>query len=404
MLLNSFAFEKADEVSPEKFAYVWNAIEELEGYIWKQVKLKDFVPETKQLIFFHAISHYNESEGDIKPYLKKLAKTIHKTTVGPEILVSFEDGNMVYSLGGSETGTPTDANLITKAPNKVTPDFSGSVIEKLYMKDELTEALYSLVLNHLEDFVVLCKALKYASTEKLSFNDDFQLKCIELSHQYHDAFNKACLELYEGYQQVFDIFTTDTAHMKIVDINDIEGIWRESDYNYISKHMSKRVLFYNKKSNQLVQDPDSEKFYVIGAKNLGATKRIFKVDFFKAWLYLCDKIDSDQTNELKLILGNQFVVKTLGGSISMINPALYNVYELIKSEFITNILYETSGRLISQGTKTAYVLVDTSIQTLFKHNMSKMKQEKNIWVNHKNICGVEFDLIFEDVTNKLDCR
>ena len=62
----------------------------------------------------------------------------------------------------------------------------------------------------------------------------------------------------------------------------------------------------------------------------------------------------------------------------MINPALYNVYELIKSEFITNILYETSGRLISQGTKTAYVLVDTSIQTLFKHNMDKMKQEKNL--------------------------
>ena len=135
------------------------------------------------------------------------------------------------------------------------------------------------------------------------------------------------------------------------------------------------------------------------------SKRILKVTYFDAWLYLCDKIDSNQTNELKLILGDNFLIKTLGGSLSIVNPVLYNIYELLKAEFLTNILYETSGRLLCTGTKSVYILWDKNWPTIFQQNMGKMEKIKDKkWIEHKNLFGVEFDLIYEDVTMDLDCR
>ncbi len=401
MLLNSFAFEQP-EISTERMGKIWQAIEKNESYIQWCVK-KENVPVTKQLMFFHAITHFDATEDKLQGYLRKLAQTIFKTTGGPEILVDMSDGNMVYAVGTTEGGKPNESNLVTKTLEKVTPDFSNDVINSLYLEEELQQDLYRLVLDNLVEYVNLCKTLLSGDVDNANFSVPFTKACLVLSKTYKDEFNAACLKLYNIYQPFFDRFAYEVIPEKSID--NIESLWQETDYNLINKKKSKRIIFYNKQTNQIVEDADSEKFYVIGAKNLSEEKRILKVDFFDAWLYLCDKIDSNQTNELKLILGNDFLIKTLGGSLSIVNPSLYNVYELLKAEFLTNILYETSGRVLCTGTKSVYVLWDKSWPTIFQQNLDKMVVKKNKkWKEHKNLFGVEFDLIYEDVTDKLDCR
>ena len=401
MLLNSFAFEKP-EISTKRLGTIWQAIEKNESYI-KWCVTKDNVDETKQLMFFHAITHFDATEDKLQGYLRKLAQTILKTTNGPELLVDMSDGNMVYAVGTSEGGKPNDSNLVTKTPDKVTPDFSNDVIDSLYFEEELQQDLYNLVLDNLVEYVTLCKTLLSGDVGNTNFSVPFTKACLALSSQYKDNFNTACLKLYEIYQPFFDRFAFEVIQEKSID--NIEGLWQETDYNLINKKKSKRIIFYNQYTNQMVEDADNEKFYVIGAKNLADGKRILRVDFFDAWLYLCDKIDSNQTNELKLILGNNFLIKTLGGSLSIVNPVLYNVYELLKAEFLTNILYETSGRVLCTGTKSIYILWDKTWPTIFQQNLEKMEVRKDKkWKEHKNLFGVEFDLFYEDVTNKLDCR
>ncbi len=418
MLLNSFAYEKP-EITTERMGTIWQAIEKIEPFIQWCVK-KDNVPVTKQLMFFHAITHFDATEDKLQGYLRRLAQTIFKTVNGPEILVDMSDGNMVYAVGNTtEGGKPNENNLVTKTPDKVTPDFSTDVINSLYLEEELQQDLYTLVLDNLVEYVNLCKTLLSGNVENVNFSVPFTKACLALSSTYKDAFNAACLKLYEIYQPFFDRFAYDNIQEKSID--NIESLWQETDYNLISKKKSKRIIFYNKKTNQPVEDADSEKFYVVGAKGIvdaitttdtsadttkpAENKRILKVTYFDAWLYLCDKIDSNQTNELKLILGNNFLIKTLGGSLSIVNPILYNVYELLKDEFLTNILYETSGRVLCTGTKSVYILWDKTWPTIFQQNMDKMVKIKDKkWVEHKNLFGVEFDLIYEDVTTKLDCR
>lgn len=420
MLLNSFAFEKP-EITIERMGKIWQAIEKNEPYIQWCVK-KENVPTTKQLMFFHAITHFDATEDKLQGYLRKLAQTIFKTVTGPEILVDLSDENMVYAVGHTNGGgKPNEDNLVIKAPDKVTPDFSTDIINSLYMEEDLQHDLYALVMNNLVEYVNLCKTLLSGNVETVNFSVPFIKACLSLSSTYKDEFNAACLKLYEIYQPIFDRFAFETIPDKSID--NIESLWQETDYTLISKKKSKRIIFYNKKTNKPVEDADNEKFYVVGAKNLVdvisrqeenspdttnipfESKRILKVTYFDAWLYLCDKIDSNQTNELKLILGDNFLIKTLGGSLSIVNPVLYNIYELLKAEFLTNILYETSGRLLCTGTKSVYILWDKNWPTIFQQNMGKMEKIKDKkWIEHKNLFGVEFDLIYEDVTMDLDCR
>lgn len=401
MLLNSFAFEQP-EVTVKMMGTIWQEIERNESYIYYNVPNNDTkanVMLAKQMIFLHAIHHFDAQEEKLQRYIRKLAKTIYKTTTnGLEIAVDFSDGNMVYAVGTTEGTKPNEVNLVTKTPDKVTPDFSADIIDALYRKEELQQNLYSMVLDNLVEYVTLCKTLLSGDIDNLNFSVSFTKQCLALSHQYKEDFNTACLDLYNTYKEYFDRFASESQDKNI---DNIETLWYEADYNLIVKKKSKRIIFYNKKTNKPVEDVEKEKFYIIGAKNISDGKKILKVDFKDAWQHMCDLVDASQTNEMKLILGDNFLIKTLGGSLSVVNPASYNMYELLRTEILTNILYETSGRLLAEGEGTVYILWDNAWTTVFQQNMDKMAVGKRKWVEHKNLYGVEFDINYEDVTNKL---
>ena len=398
MLLNSFAFEKKP-ITPEKQGLIWQGIKSLESSIKYSVG-KDNTTETMQLMFAHAIEHFDETEGNLKGYLRRLSQTILNTTNSKEVLADMSDGNLNYAIGSADSGS--EPTMVTKPPEKVTPDFAENVINTLYVEEALQQDIFDLVKEYLVDYVTLCQRLLSGDIDRFNYSVPFVKRCIELSRIYKAQFNEACVALYNSNKTVFDRFAFDGQDK--ADCN-IENSWRETDYTIINSKKSKRILFYNKQTNEEVKDVDNEAFYVLGAKNLSESKRILRVDFFLAWLKLCDLLDSDQTNEMKLILGNDFLVKTLGGSLSLVNPALYNIYELLKTEFVTNVLHETNGRLLSVGTKSIYILWENKWPTLFQQNLAKFEKEKDrVWVEHKDVFGVEFDLFFEDVTTKLECR
>ena len=125
----------------------------------------------------------------------------------------------------------------------------------------------------------------------------------------------------------------------------------------INSNLSKRVKFINKVTGELVEDADIEDWYVRGKLS---GKRIIKVPYADVWNVMCDLVDSNETNELKFVIDDYYIIKTFGGSYSILNPSLYNIYDLVRTEIITNILKDTGGRLINTGSECVYVLCDKS--------------------------------------------
>ena len=73
---------------------------------------------------------------------------------------------------------------------------------------------------------------------------------------------------------------------------------------------------------------------------------------------MCDLIDDLYSNEMKFVLGDNYIVRTLGGSYSVVNPIKTNMYGLVRDEIITNVLLMFNCRILSVGKTTAYVLAN----------------------------------------------
>lgn len=109
------------------------------------------------------------------------------------------------------------------------------------------------------------------------------------------------------------------------------------------------------------------------------------MQIYDLWDRLCDLIDSYETNECKFIMGDNFIVRTLGGSYSILNTDLYNFYDLIRSEIVTNILYDTNSKLLNVGTECIYILASA-----------------NITLPKRIVKGIPIEFDIEDITDTLE--
>ena len=133
-----------------------------------------------------------------------------------------------------------------------------------------------------------------------------------------------------------------------------EGKWKETDYSFIQTNQSKRIKLINRMTRFIADDADTDDIVLEG--KLG-TKRVIKVPYKDLWNKLCDLIDSEETNQIKFVIGDQYIFRTLGGSLSIINSSLFNEYELVRDEIVTNLLQDTRGRLLNIGSECIYILV-----------------------------------------------
>jgi hypothetical protein len=163
--------------------------------------------------------------------------------------------------------------------------------------------------------------------------------------------------------------------------------WKEADFILIRNSYSKRFKFLNKVTGLDVKDADIEDFTFQGKLDSGVTrKKVIKVPYYELWDYFCNLIDDTETNEMKFVIGDSYIIRTFGGSLSVLNSNLFNIYDIVRNEILTNVLQDTGGRIINVGSENIYLLCN--------HTMNKEQMQRTVH-------GYTFSLDYIDITDAI---
>ena len=333
---------------------IWNEILKLKWYFYKFAGVN--AEEAMQKTLMHTLLHFNADKGRLSAYIKKLAREIAKGDKR-EVLVDFLENTL------SETDWDGKKKSPTVDVGK-TDDFSNVVLENMSNDDELRKIDVSkLALEFMDKFVMLCDALIRKDTSTVYYPEIFIKSCLELSAKCNN-FNELCLDIYMEYGDLMKWFLD-------LDNEEDKKIWKETDFSVLNTSYSKRLQFIDVKTGELVKDADVDKYKVKGKIGTDSKKKkVIKINYRKVWDYLCSLIDDSETNELKFVINDNYIVRTFGGSYSFLNAELYNIYDVVKMEMLTNLIYDTNGRIINIGSENFYlVCTDDMNKTRFKRKV-----------------------------------
>lgn len=349
-MLKSFSF-MPKEVSEDFFYDVWTEIQKLKWYFYKFAR--DNADEAMQRTLMHTLTHF-QSDGNLQAYIKKLAREITKDNK-KLVFVDFLEQTLAEDDDAPENSARVDTGRVS--------DFSNDIIQQMENEVDRRPEVAELALEFMDKFLILCESIIKHDTTTRYYPEVFMKSCLKLCNKC-EGFNNICIDLYMEYSDDFNWFL----HL---DDNNV-GTWKETDYLLISQNLSKRVKLINEDTEEEVQDADVEKFFLQGKLGVGASrKKIIKIPYEHIWEKMCDLIDSFETNEMKFIIGDQFIIRTLGGSLSVVNPDTYNYYDLVRMEILTNLLQETNGRLLNVGSSSIYLLCNADFNMKLKHRVIK---------------------------------
>ena len=362
--MKSYSFHK--EIANERLFYeIWTTIGKLKWYFYKFAK--NNAEEAMQLTLEHCLTHYNPNISSLDVYVKSLAREITKDN-GRLVFIDFIE----QTLSGDSGDTGEREKNVNLNVGRVR-DFSDDIVENMLLSEDRRDDIIELALQFMDKFIVMCEALINNDTTVVYYPEVYIKACLKLNKLCRN-FNKSCISLYMDYAPEFKKFLDS-------DANNV-GEWLEADFSYISTNTSKRIRLVNSLTGLPVNDADKEKLKCEGKL---VDKRVLRIPYSQLWETLCDMVDSEETNEIKFVLGDQYIFKTLGGSLSVANTSLFNMYDLIKNEIITNVLHETRGRLLSVGSECIYVLTAKS----------------DVCIEPKSIRGISIELKAEDITESL---
>ncbi len=359
--MKSFSF-MPDGVGGEFFYDVWSEISKLQWYFYKFTG--NNADEAMQCTLMHVLSHFDSSKGNLSAYIKKLAREITKDN-GRLIFVDFLEQTV---HGGQQFGE------VDSLDTGSIEDFSATVVNELDMRRDRMPEIIEIALGFMDKFMILCRALINHDTTTSYYPEAFIKACLKLTRKCPD-FNSKCISLYRAYVDEFEWFLS-------LDDDNV-GTWKETDYLLIQQCQSKRIKMVNSKTGADVVNADLEDWYLTGKFNQGG-KKVIKVYYYDLWDKICDMIDDTETNEIKFIIGDIYIIRTHGGSLSIVNPDLFNLYDLVRMEILTNLLQVTNGRVLNVGSDNIYLLCNESFKPQDIHRVIK---------------GLEINLQMEDITS-----
>lgn len=345
---------------------VWTEIQKLKWYFYKFAG--ENADEAMHKTLMHTLSHFDTNRGNLSAYIKKLAREITKDN-GKLIFVNFLEQTLAYGEGDEEEKPQVDTGKVQ--------DFSTEVIDNIILDESRRAEIINLALEFMDKFIILCEALIKHDTSTVYYPEIFISECLKLSQKCRN-FNQSCIDIYLEFKEDFEWFLT-------LDEGNI-GSWKETDYLLINQRQSKRVRLLNEDTDQEVIDADQESWYLSGNLGKGRRKRVIKVYYESEWETMCDLVDDCETNCMKFVMDDSYIVRTLGGSYSVLNPDLYNLYDLIRMEILTNVLQVTGGRVLNVGSECIYILCDSDFDCCFEQ---------------KRIRGIDIDFSAVDITDTL---
>lgn len=334
--MKNYSFHK--EIANEKLFYeIWEAITRLKWYFYKFAR--NNAEEAMQMTLMHCLTHYNPDVADLDVYLKALAREITKDN-GRIVYVDF----MEQTLAGDSGDTEETEKTVNVNVGRVR-DFSDDIVTEMMLDINKKSEIVALALQFMDKFITMCEALINNDTSVAYYPEVYASACLKLFKQCRN-FNKSCISLYMDYAPQMKAFISSD--------DDNEGKWKETDYSFIQTNQSKRIKLINRMTGFIADDADSDDIILEG--KLG-DKRVIKVPYRELWDKLCDLVDSEETNQIKFVIDDQYIFRTLGGSLSIINSSLFNEYDLIRDEIVTNLLQDTRGRLLNIGSEHIYILI-----------------------------------------------
>ncbi len=304
-----------------------STINSLHYYFYKYNK--NNVELAKQKALYHVLVHYNTNGGELEPYIKKLARTIELSSK-PKKEVSGE--------------------LIDFTISESSEDVSCNVLSTM---DDFIDKVHRLAIEYYHYFMLWgyhMFELK-EKTDSLYFPPEFKIICMTLSRQ-NESFLSYCNMVYKTYGQA----------MRSYEKYDLEPKnWKEADYTSLKSLVSRRITFVDKFRRPLKQyngmclELDNLDCFIWG--KLG-DKRVVRIKYTDVWDLMCNLIDSQEDNEMRLNIGNYYSLRTLGGSSLLVNTDLQTAYNLCLDEIESNLLHFTFGRCMGRGLDYLYFLVN----------------------------------------------
>lgn len=352
------------EVDLTFFYDINNELSNLRWYFYKFTGKN--ADEAMQRTLLHTLTHFNPERGDLGAYIKKLAREITKEN-GKLIFVDFLEQTLSDDSDEEELQASVDTGRVS--------DFSTTVIDDIEKSVNRREEVVSLALTFMDKFLLLCKALICHDTSTKYYPQPFIDECLRINSKCQN-FNELCLLIYDELGSDFEWFLS-------LDEDNI-GTWGEADHLLISQHQSKRVKIIGENGGTDI-DADVDAWCISGKLGLGDDrKRVIQVYYYDVWEMMCDLIDDTETNEMKFVVDNNYIIRTMGGSLSIINPVLYNEYDLVRLEILTNILKDTGGRILNVGSENIYLLCTPDYE---------------IKENNRVIRGKEINFVYTDITD-----
>lgn len=360
--MKSFSFE-VDEPIGDNWFEVWREIEKNKRYFLKYCG--DDADEAMQRVLIHTLTHYNPDKGSLKYYILALAKNILRRN-NKICFVDFLEQTVQEDM---EEVNISGSNKNKGVMSENVSDFADDLVNDIYLSEDRYSDVAELALLQMDMFLMLCDALINRDSSTRYYSDSFIKSCLKISKKCNN-FNELCLRIYYEYNiEMKDFLSKDM---------DKYGTWKEADFVYIGKRTSKRVILVDNYGNTIT-DADKEYFSIKG--NISG-KKIVKVGYNSIYEKILSLVDSDNTNCMKFFIGNQYIVRTLGGSHSIINPPLYNIYDLVLAEIVTNLLRDIDGILLCVGSENLYCLCN---------------ENKNIAIPDRRVRGIDLHFNYEVV-------
>ena len=365
-MLQSFTYILNSTVDQSLQCRVYNEIQKLRRYFYKFCRNK--ADECMEYVYFIVLENYSEAKGELTPYIKKLAReSVKYVTHRREICTEFLEDSVVE-----------DDLAFEGVNNKVSygsvNDFSNNLLRNIIIdQNKRSYIIRDLVLSYPSKFIQLCESFINHDSSLIYYPDSFKKQCLNLAKGC-DSFKDICLSIYNDYKDLLLEFNIDEC------AEEDNKYWRQYSKNIIDRDSSKRICLVNPKTKKIVENPDYENFIINGS--IG-NKRVIKVHYANAWETMCDMVDSDTTNAIKLVIEDSYIIKTLAGSVSLVNADVYNYYDIFRGEILTNILSRVNAKVIGIGSENFYLLVDKNVEINIEP----------LWVN-----GVYLDFFYEDLS------
>lgn len=298
-------------------------------------------PEAMQMALVHSLSHYDKEKGSLKYYVMALARTIKRVN-GNLVFVDFIDKTLSAPVDNEdELDAEVDLGAIR--------DFSDTVIEDMYLSIDKSKDVADLALSCMDMFLLLCESLINRDSSTKYYSRVFIDACLKLSKKCMN-FNSMCIDIYNEYGDAMKKFLSYSL--------DKSSKWKEVDYSMIEQRRSRRIIMVDAFGNEII-DADRQEYIIKGSMQ---GKRIVRVNYEDAFNDLCDLFDYNDVSPIKFTIGSEFIVRTPGGSLTVVNPEATNIYELLKMEIVTNILKDTGGRFLNIGSECIYLLCEANAE------------------------------------------